>query len=109
MLNFVFFCILYVYVYVLCELFFPIDNVVRLLSYVNMCACHVYFTTSLLTYLLERTDGHDRSHYLPANAVGNRRRLVSSRMCRQQYPRPSRQFISDPLRNRQRPRRYGDE
>ena len=63
--KFCFCCILYVYVYVLCELFFSIDNAVRLLSYVNMCACHVYFTKSLLTYLLERTDGQDRSHYLP--------------------------------------------
>ena len=32
----------YVYVYVLYELFFFIANVVRLLSYVNMCACHVF-------------------------------------------------------------------
>ena len=30
---------------------FFIDNIVRLLFYVNMCACHVYFTTNLLTYL----------------------------------------------------------
>jgi len=31
---------------------FSIDNVVCLLSYVNMCACHVYFTVNFLTYLL---------------------------------------------------------
>jgi len=31
---------------------FFIDNVLRLLSYVNVCACHVYFTINLLTYLL---------------------------------------------------------
>jgi len=43
---------LYVYVYVLYELFFSIDNVVCLLSYVNMYACHVYFTVNFLTYLL---------------------------------------------------------
>jgi len=30
---------------------FFISNVVRLLSYVNMCACHVYFTIYLFTYL----------------------------------------------------------
>jgi len=45
----------YVYVYVLYELFF-IDNVVRMLFYVNMCACHVYFTITLLTYLLTTID-----------------------------------------------------
>ena len=39
----------YVYVYVLYELFF-IHNVVRMLSCVNTCACHVYFTINLLTY-----------------------------------------------------------
>ena len=44
----------YVYVYVLYELFF-IDNVVRMLFYVNICACHVYFTITLLTYLLRLT------------------------------------------------------
>ena len=43
----------YVYVYVLYELFF-IDNVVHLLSYVNMRACHVYFTINLLTYKVAR-------------------------------------------------------
>ena len=32
----------YAYVYVLYELFL-IDNVVRLLSCANICACHVYF------------------------------------------------------------------
>jgi len=31
---------------------FFIDSVVRLLFYVNMCTCHVYFTISSLTYLL---------------------------------------------------------
>ena len=41
----------YAYVYVLYELFFFIDNVVRLLSYVNVCAYHVYFTINLLTDL----------------------------------------------------------
>ena len=45
----------YVYVYVLYELFF-IDNVVRLLFYVNMCACHVYFTRK--TYLLTWASAH---------------------------------------------------
>jgi len=30
---------------------FFIDNVVHLLFYVNMCACRVYFTINLLTYL----------------------------------------------------------
>ena len=34
---------------------FFIDNVVRLLSYVNMCAYHVYFTINLFTYLLVLT------------------------------------------------------
>ena len=29
---------------------FFVDNVVHLVSYVNMCACHVYFTINLLTY-----------------------------------------------------------
>jgi len=38
-------------VYVLYELFF-VDNVVLRLPYVNTCACHVYFTINLLTYLL---------------------------------------------------------
>ena len=36
------------------EVFF-INNVVRLLSYVNMCAYHVYFTINLFTYLLVLT------------------------------------------------------
>jgi len=40
----------HVYMYVLCELFF-IDNVVRLLSCVKICVCHVHFTkTNLITY-----------------------------------------------------------
>jgi len=47
-LNFMY--LFYVYVYALYELFF-VDNVVRLLFYVNKCACHVYFTINLLTYL----------------------------------------------------------
>jgi len=34
---------------------FFINNVVRLLSYVNMCAYHVYFTINLFTYLLVLT------------------------------------------------------
>jgi len=33
------------------ELFF-IDNVMRRLSCINTCACHVYFTINLLTHLL---------------------------------------------------------
>jgi len=37
----------HVYVYISYELFF-IRNVVRLLSCVNMCVCHVYFTIELL-------------------------------------------------------------
>ena len=41
----------YVHVYALYELFF-IGNVVSLPSYVNMCACHVYFTITLGFYLL---------------------------------------------------------
>ena len=46
------FCVLfYVYVYVLYELFFFIDNVVRLLFYVNRYVCHVFFYNKL-TYLL---------------------------------------------------------
>jgi len=44
-----FYVFFYVYVYVLYELFF-IDNVVRMLFYVNMCTCHVYFTITLPTY-----------------------------------------------------------
>ena len=49
------FCVLfYVYVYVLYELFFFIDNVVRLLFYVNRYVCHVFFTINLLTYLQPR-------------------------------------------------------
>jgi len=39
----------YAHVYVLYELFF-IDNDARLLSCVNTCSCHVYFTINLLTY-----------------------------------------------------------
>jgi len=46
-----FLSLFYVYVCVLCELFFFIDNVV------NMCACHVYFTINLLTYLLRKLVG----------------------------------------------------
>jgi len=41
----------YVYVYVLYELFSSI-MLRTLLSRVNVCACHVYFTINLLTYLL---------------------------------------------------------
>jgi len=41
-------CLFYVYVCLLYELFF-IRNVVRLLSCVNMCTCHVCFTINLLT------------------------------------------------------------
>jgi len=45
-----FMSLFHVYVYVLYELFF-IDNVVRLLSCVKICVCHVHFTkTNLLTY-----------------------------------------------------------
>jgi len=55
-LNFMY--LFYVYVHVLYELFFFIDNVVRLLFYVNMCACHVYFTINLLTYLDIQTQRH---------------------------------------------------
>jgi len=34
-----------------CMNWFFVDNVVQLLFYVNMCACHAYFTINLL-YLL---------------------------------------------------------
>ena len=40
----------YVYIYVLYELFSSIMLCMHLLSCVNMCACHVYFTIKLLTY-----------------------------------------------------------
>jgi len=51
---------LFYYVQILCLCFmcmycmncFFIDDVVRLLFYVNVCTCHVYFTINLLTYLL---------------------------------------------------------
>ena len=46
-----------------CTNCFFIDSVVRLLSYVNMCECHVCFTINLLTYcaltlLVGRQKGH---------------------------------------------------
>jgi len=44
----------YMYVHVLYELFFFIDNVVRLLSYVNICARHVYLTINLLSLLTKK-------------------------------------------------------
>ena len=47
----------YVYVCVLCELFFSSIMLCVLLSYVNMCVRRVYFTINLLTYLL--TKAHD--------------------------------------------------
>jgi len=43
-------CLFYVYVCVLCELFF-IYSVVLLLSCVNVCAFHMYFTVNLLLLL----------------------------------------------------------
>jgi len=62
-----------VYAYVLYELFFFIDNVVRLLFYVNTYACHVNFTITLLTYLLRDNDDDDdpvtrRVHWYRASA-----------------------------------------
>ena len=48
-LNFM--SLFYVYACMYCMNCCFIDNVVRLLFYVNMCACHVHFTINLLTYL----------------------------------------------------------
>ena len=41
----------YVYVYVSYELLFSSIMLCALLSYVYMCACHVYCTINSLTYL----------------------------------------------------------
>ena len=47
----------YLYVYVLYQLFFN-DNVVHLLSSVNICPRHVYFTINSLTYLHTQAHNH---------------------------------------------------
>ena len=52
-LNFM--SLFYVYAYLLYELLFSSILLCALLSYVKMCACHVYFTINLLTYLPEPT------------------------------------------------------
>ena len=49
---------------------FFIDSVVRLLFYVNMCTCHVYFTINSLTYLL--------TYLLTRDLVVRLRRLVGA-------------------------------
>jgi len=54
---------------------FFIDNVVRLLFYVNVCACHVYFTINVLTYLLynsARPHGLELSAGRPPRTAGLR-------------------------------------
>jgi len=47
---------IYVYIYVLYALFFSSIILCALLSYVNTCACHAYFTINLLTYLFSISD-----------------------------------------------------
>ena len=48
----IYLCLCFICTCMYCMNCFFVDNVARLLSYVNMCACHVYFTINLLTYLL---------------------------------------------------------
>jgi len=62
--------VLYVRACIVRTVFFFIDNVVRLLSYVNICARHVYLTINLLSLLTKKNITKCRGVCFPPTGAG---------------------------------------